>query len=67
MSPTKGGAAKVAPRRSGPSGKHTSIEVKIRVPDEAAKARWQRAAARAGMTVNEWIRGLADEASGKVK
>jgi len=59
----KGGSAKAGPRRSGPSGQHTSIQIAFRAVDEAQKARWQRAAARAGMTLNEWLRALADEAS----
>lgn len=59
----KGGASKAPRRPSGPSGKHTSIQIAFRAKDEEQIDRWKRAAAKAGLTLNEWLRRLADEAS----
>jgi hypothetical protein len=56
----KGGSAKAEPRRG---GRNLGIQIAFRAVDEAQKARWHRAAARAGVTLNEWLRALADDAS----
>lgn len=50
-----------APKRKRQSGKNLGIDVKLRATDEDQKYRWQMAATRDGMALNEWIRWLLDE------